>query len=93
MYGAFPAERRRPRGADAGRVRGALGHPPMDSPFTRVFRHVRRTGRENINGIWMDTYHRWMEVVIGGTLAGVPVVNVPVARLISPGRCPVASVS
>ena len=26
----------------------------------------------------MDTYHRWMEVVIGGTLAGVPVVNVPV---------------
>ena len=25
----------------------------------------------------MDTYHRWMEVVIGGTLAGVPVVNVP----------------
>jgi amidase len=26
----------------------------------------------------MDTYHRWMEVVIGGTLAGVPVLNVPV---------------
>ena len=26
----------------------------------------------------MDTYHRWMEVVIGGTLAGLPVVNVPV---------------
>jgi amidase len=26
----------------------------------------------------MDTYHRWMEVVIGGTLAGIPVVNVPV---------------
>jgi amidase len=25
----------------------------------------------------MDTYHRWMEVVIGGTLAGVPVLNVP----------------
>ena len=25
----------------------------------------------------MDTYHRWMEVVIGGTLAGVPVVNLP----------------
>ena len=25
----------------------------------------------------MDTYHRWMEVVIGGSLAGVPVVNVP----------------
>jgi amidase len=26
----------------------------------------------------MDTYHRWMEVVIGGTLGGFPVVNVPV---------------
>jgi len=25
----------------------------------------------------MDTYHRWMEVVIGGTLAGLPVVNIP----------------
>jgi amidase len=25
----------------------------------------------------MDTYHRWMEVVIGGTLAGLPVISVP----------------
>lgn len=25
----------------------------------------------------MDTYHRWMEVVIGGTLAGLPIINVP----------------
>jgi amidase len=25
----------------------------------------------------MDTYHRWMEVLIGGTLAGLPVVNLP----------------
>jgi amidase len=32
---------------------------------------------KEINGKAMDTYHRWMEVVIGGTLAGVPVVNVP----------------
>jgi amidase len=30
-----------------------------------------------INGRQMDTYHRWMEVVIGGTLAGLPVVNLP----------------
>jgi amidase len=30
-----------------------------------------------IAGKPMDTYHRWMEVVIGGTLAGVPVLNVP----------------
>ncbi len=31
-----------------------------------------------INDRTMDTYHRWMEVVIGGTLAGLPIVNVPV---------------
>ena len=31
----------------------------------------------SINGREMDTYHRWMEVVIGGTLAGLPVVNLP----------------
>jgi amidase len=30
-----------------------------------------------IHGRKMDTYHRWMEVVVGGSLAGVPVVNVP----------------
>ena len=32
---------------------------------------------KSINGREMDTYHRWMEVVIGGTLAGLPVVNLP----------------
>ena len=26
----------------------------------------------------MDTYHRWMEVVIGPTLAGLPSISVPV---------------
>ena len=31
-----------------------------------------------INGRAMDTYHRWMEVVIAGTLGGVPVLSVPV---------------
>jgi len=31
-----------------------------------------------INGKKMDTYHRWMEVVIPGSLGGIPVVNVPV---------------
>lgn len=30
-----------------------------------------------INGKTMDSYHRWMEVVIGATLAGLPVVNLP----------------
>ena len=33
---------------------------------------------KKIKGVAMDTYHRWMEVVIGGTLAGLPVCNVPV---------------
>ena len=32
---------------------------------------------KEIAGKRMDTYHRWMEVVISGTLAGVPVLNVP----------------
>lgn len=31
-----------------------------------------------VGGRSMDTYHRWMEVTIAGTLAGCPVVNVPV---------------
>ncbi|MBQ1764287.1 MAG: amidase [Aquincola sp.] len=30
-----------------------------------------------INGRAMDTYHRWMEMVIGGTLAGLPVLGMP----------------
>jgi amidase len=32
---------------------------------------------KEVNGRAMDTYHRWMEVVIGGTLSGNPVANVP----------------
>ena len=31
-----------------------------------------------VAGREMDTYHRWMEVVIGPTLAGLPSINVPV---------------
>lgn len=33
---------------------------------------------KEINGSKMDTYHRWMEVVILGSLGGIPIVNVPV---------------
>lgn len=42
---------------------------PFDAqqPWPRIV-----AGRE------MDTYHRWMEVVIGPTLAGLPSMNVPV---------------
>jgi len=32
---------------------------------------------KEIAGRSMDTYHRWMEVVIPGTLSGCPVLNVP----------------
>jgi amidase len=32
---------------------------------------------KSINDKPMDTYHRWMEVTIGGTLAGLPVINLP----------------
>ena len=32
---------------------------------------------KSINGREMDTYHRWMEVVIGGTLSGLPVAGLP----------------
>jgi amidase len=31
----------------------------------------------HINGVQMDTYHRWMEVVIYATLAGLPCISVP----------------
>ncbi|MEL7936118.1 amidase [Pseudomonas delhiensis] len=33
---------------------------------------------KEVAGRAMDTYHRWMEVVIPGTLSGCPVANVPV---------------
>jgi len=32
---------------------------------------------QKVAGKRMDTYHRWMEVTIGGTLSGCPVVNLP----------------
>ncbi|MFT4824589.1 MAG: amidase [Halioglobus sp.] len=32
---------------------------------------------KEIAGKTMDTYHRWMEVVVPGTLSGCPVINVP----------------
>ena len=33
---------------------------------------------KEINGQKMDTYHRWMEVVIPATMAGLPAISVPV---------------
>ena len=48
-------------------------------PTAQVFPFPKTTPwPREINGRTMDTYHRWMEVVIGGSLAGIPVINVPV---------------
>ena len=33
---------------------------------------------KSINGVTMDTYHRWMEVVVPESLSGLPAINVPV---------------
>jgi amidase len=33
---------------------------------------------KSVGGKAMDTYHRWMEVIIGPTLAGLPAISVPV---------------
>lgn len=55
-------------------------------PTAQVFPFSAETHwPSEINGTAMDTYHRWMEVVIGGTLAGLPVVNLP-AGFDSQGR-------
>ena len=32
---------------------------------------------QHINGVQMDTYHRWMEVTIYATFAGLPAVSIP----------------
>ena len=48
-------------------------------PTAQVFPFSKETHwPKEINGQQMDTYHRWMEVVILGSLGGIPVINVPV---------------
>ena len=48
-------------------------------PSAQVFPFAAETHwPKKVNGKPMDTYHRWMEVVIGGTLSGCPVLNLPV---------------
>ncbi len=41
---------------------------------------------KSIAGRQMDTYHRWMEVVVPGTLSGCPVINIPAG--FGPGGLP-----
>ena len=48
-------------------------------PTAQVFPYSTKTHwPKTINGRAMDTYHRWMEVVILASLGGIPAVNVPV---------------
>ncbi len=47
-------------------------------PTAQVFPFDAKTHwPKEIAGRQMDTYHRWMEVVVPATLAGVPVIGVP----------------
>lgn len=47
-------------------------------PATQIFPfEAHEHWPKEINGKPMDTYHRWMEVVIGATLAGLPTLSVP----------------
>ena len=48
-------------------------------PTAQVFPYDKNTPwPQQIAGRSMDTYHRWMEVVMYASLGGLPVVNVPV---------------
>jgi len=48
-------------------------------PTSKVFSYPKEINRPpEITGRRMDTYHRWMEVVIAGSLGTLHVVNVPV---------------
>src|SRR5690606_23434020 len=48
-------------------------------PSAQVFAFdVERHWPDSVAGRTMDTYHRWMEVVIYATLGGGPVIGVPV---------------
>jgi amidase len=54
-------------------------HDFLVLPSAQVFPFDKEiTWPRSIGSKKMDTYHRWMEVVIGGTLLGNPVVNLPV---------------
>ena len=59
--------------ADALRARDVLALPTAQVwPFA-----VEERWPQEIAGRAMDTYHRWMEVVIIATFAGLPCISVP----------------
>ncbi len=48
-------------------------------PSAQVFPFaVEQHWPTEINGIAMDTYHRWMQIVSLGTMSGCPIISVPV---------------
>lgn len=48
-------------------------------PSAQVFPfELERAWPERIAGVRMSSYHRWMEVVLAATMAGLPAVSVPV---------------
>ena len=48
-------------------------------PSAQVFPYSKQVKwPTEINGRQMDTYHRWMEIVIPASLGGIPVINIPV---------------
>ncbi len=48
-------------------------------PSAQVFPFpVEQHWPKTINGVAMDSYHRWMQIVSLGTMSGCPVINVPV---------------
>ena len=48
-------------------------------PSAQVFPYPKQVKwPSEIDGRRMDTYHRWMEIVILASLGGIPVINVPV---------------
>jgi len=48
-------------------------------PTAQVFPYSKHVAwPQYIGDRMMDTYHRWMEVVIPGSLGGLPIINVPV---------------
>jgi amidase len=54
------------------------GYDYLVLPTAQVFPFDARIHwPKHIAGRNMDTYHRWMEVVVPGTLSGCPVINVP----------------
>jgi len=53
-------------------------HDVLALPSAQVFAFSADTHWPNeIDGKKMDTYHRWMEVTTGASLAGCPVINLP----------------